>query len=412
MDEIIVALDIGTAKIVAIVAVIKESGEIEIQGVGSHISKGLKKGVVDNIELTVQSINRAVEEAELMAGISINSVYAGVAGSHIEGHITHGMVPIKNEEVSTDDIDRVMNVAKIHQTTGDKEFLHALQQDFCIDGQSGIKHPQGMAGTKLEVNTYLVYGATSAIRNLKKCINKCNLVAEDLVLEQLASSYAVLSEDEKDLGVCLLDIGGGTTDIAVFKNGALQHIAVIPIAGDQVTYDIAIALGTSIAVAEEVKKRYGCALAQKVGADETIKVKTIAGEEARTVSRDVLASTAEARYAEIFNYCSLELVKNGFNQKVLAGVVLCGGAAKIEGACELASEVLNATTRIGVPDNIGGIRDIVQNPAYATGVGLLKFAKKQLYQEGKTIKTKKTKKKKRHDKSFLARTLSWFQDNL
>ncbi|RLA09012.1 MAG: cell division protein FtsA [Gammaproteobacteria bacterium] len=402
-DSIIVALDIGTSKIVAIVAEIREDNMIYILGLGSHISTGLKRGVVVNIEQTIQSIKRAIDEAELMSGINIKTVYAGIAGSHIEGHNTDGVTVIKDKkEVSQEDVDRVMTVAKSYSVSGEKIFLHALQQDFTIDGQKGIKYPIGMSGTRLEVDAHLVYGSVSAANNIKKCIQRCNLGVADLVLEQLASSYAVLSEDEKDIGVCLLDIGGGTADIAVFIDGALRHTAVIPIAGDQVTKDIAIALRTSTSNAEEIKIRYGCALAKIVGADETIKVKAIAGVGTRTIQRDVLSSTAECRYTEIFDFTRLELAKSGFSQRIAAGLVLCGGASKIEGASQLAEEVLNMPVRIGIPTNVGGIKDVVQNPAFATGVGLLIYASKEGYAQQKT---------QPKNINVFNKMVSWFQDN-
>ena len=374
MDKgMIVGLDIGTSKVVAIVGEINDEDDIEIVGIGSHPSRGLKKGVVVNIESTVQSIQRAVEEAELMAGCQIHSVFAGIAGSHIRSLNSHGIVAIKDREVTPSDVDRVIDAARAVAIPADQKVLHILPQEFIIDKQEGIKEPAGMSGVRLEAKVHLVTGAVSAAQNIVKCVRRCGLEVDDIILEQLASSYSILTEDEKELGVCLVDIGGGTTDIAVFTEGAIRHTAVIPIAGDQVTNDIAVALRTPTQHAEEIKIKYACALRQLANPDETIEVPSVGERPPRRLSRQTLAEVVEPRYEELLGLVHAELRRSGFEELAAAGVVITGGSSKMEGAVELAEEVFHMPVRLGVPQYVTGLVDVVRNPIHATGVGLLLF---------------------------------------
>ena len=371
--NLIVGLDIGTSKVVAIVGEVLPDGTIEVVGLGSHPSRGLKKGVVVNIESTVQSIQRAVEEAELMAGCQIQSVYAGIAGGHIRSLNSHGIVAIKDNEVSAGDVERVIDAARAVAIPADQKILHILPQEFIIDGQEGIREPIGMSGVRLEARVHMVTGAVSAAQNIVKCVKRCGLEVDDVILQQLASSYAVLAEDEKELGVCLCDIGGGTTDIAVFTHGAIHHSAVIPIAGDQVTNDIAVALRTPTHHADDLKIKYACALTQLASPNETIEVPSVGERPPRRLERQTLAEVVEPRYEELFNLVQAELKRSGFESMIAAGMVLTGGGAKMEGAIELAEEVFNMPVRLGAPQYVSGLIDVVRNPIYATGVGLLLF---------------------------------------
>ena len=376
-NRIIVGLDIGTSKVVAIVGEINPEGRLEIIGLGSHGSKGLKKGVVVNIESTVQSIQRAIEEAELMAGCQIQSVYAGIAGSHVRSMGSHGIVAIRDREVFQPDIDRVIDAAQAVAIPADQKILHILPQEFIIDTQEGVKEPLGMSGVRLEAKVHLVTCAVNAAQNIEKCIKQCGLGVDDIILEQLASSYSVLTEDEKDLGVCMVDIGGGTSDIAIYTEGAIKHTAVIPIAGDQVTNDIAMALRTPTQNAEEIKIKYACALGSLAGENETIKVPSVGEREDRSLSRQALAEVVEPRYEELFTLIQAELRRSGFEELIPAGIVLTGGAAKMEGVVELAEEIFHMPVSIGKPKNVSGLADIVRNPIYATAVGLLQYGAAQ-----------------------------------
>ncbi len=371
--NLIVGLDIGTSKVVAIVAEVGGEGQMEIIGIGSHPSRGLKKGVVVNIESTVQSIQRAVEEAELMAGCQINSVYAGIAGSHIKSLNSHGIVAIRDSEVNQSDIERVIDAARAVAIPADQKILHILPQEFVIDKQEGIREPVGMSGVRLEAKVHMVTGAVSAAQNIVKCVRRCSLDVDDIILEQLASSYAVLTDDEKELGVCLVDIGGGTTDIAVFTEGAIRHTAVIPIAGDQVTNDIAVALRTPTQYAEEIKIKYACALTQLASPDETIEVPSVGDRPPRRLARQTLAEVVEPRYEELLSLIQAELRRSGFEDLIAAGIVLTGGSSKMEGVVELAEEIFHMPVRLGSPQYVSGLVDVVRNPIYATGVGLLLF---------------------------------------
>ncbi|MCG5538377.1 cell division protein FtsA [Halorhodospira sp. 9622] len=372
-DSLLVGLDIGTSKVVAIVGEAKEEGELEVIGVGSHPSHGLKKGVVVNIDSTVQSIQRAIEEAELMAGCEIHSAYVGISGSHIRSLNSHGMVAIRDKEVRQADLERVLDGAKAVAIPADQQILHVIPQEFVIDSQEGIRDPLGMAGVRLEARVHMVTGAVSAADNITKCVRRCQLDVDDIVLQQLAASHAVLGDDEKELGVCLVDIGGGTTDIAVFTGGAIRHTAVIPIAGHQVTNDIAVALRTPTHHAEDIKVRYACALSQLANPEESIEVPSVGDRPPRRLSRQSLASVVEPRYEELLSLVQSELRKSGFEDLIPAGIVLTGGSSKMEGVTDLAEEIFHLPVRIGVPKFVTGLSDVVRNPMYSTGVGLLAF---------------------------------------
>lgn len=371
--NLIVGLDIGTSKVVCIIGEASPDGGVEIIGLGSHPSRGLKKGVVVNIESTVQSIQRAVEEAELMAGCQVHSVYAGIAGSHIRSLNSHGIVAIRDSECTSSDVERVIDAARAVAIPSDQKILHVLPQEFIIDNQEGIREPIGMSGVRLEAKVHLVTGAVSAAQNIVKCVRRCGFEVNDVILEQLASSYAVLTEDEKELGVCLVDIGGGTADIAVFTEGAIKHTAVIPIAGDQVTNDIAVALRTPTTNAEEIKIKYGCALTQLANAEETIEVPSVGERAPRRMSRHTLAEVIEPRYEELLGLIQMELRRSGFESLVAAGIVMTGGSSKMEGLIELAEEVFHMPVRLGMPQHVAGLVDVVRNPIHATGVGLLLY---------------------------------------
>ena len=372
-ERLIVGLDIGTSKVLAIVGEVSPTGEVEIIGIGHHPARGMRKGVVSNIESTVQSIQRAVEEAELMAGCKIYSVFAGIAGAHINSFNSHGVVAIRDKEVGETDIERVIEAARALAIPNDQKVLHILPQEFVIDGQEGIREPIGMSGVRLEAKVHIVTGAVSAAQNIIKCIRRCGLEVDDIILEQLASSETVLIEDEKDLGVCLVDIGGGTTDVAVFVDGAIRHTSVIPIAGDQVTNDIAVALRTPTQAAEEIKKKYGCALIQLAHSDETIETPSVGDRPPRKLARQTLAEVVEPRIEELFELVRNELRRSGFEELMGSGVVLTGGSSKMDGMVELAEEVFHMPVRVGIPKSVQGLTEAVRNPIYSTGVGLIQF---------------------------------------
>ena len=381
----------------------KADGELEVIGIGSAASRGLSRGVVVNIDSTVQSIQRAVEQAELMAGVEINAVYTGIAGSHVKSLNSHGIVAIKDKEVTAGDVARVMDAAQAVALPADQRIVHVIPQEYIIDSQEGIRDPMGMSGVRLEARVHIVTGAESAAQNIVKCVQRCGLEVEDIVLEQWASSYAVLTEDEKELGVCLVDIGGGTTDIAVFSNGALRHTAVIPIAGDQVTNDIAVSMRTPTQYAEEIKIRYACALSQLANPDETIEVPSVGDRPPRRLARQTLAEIVEPRYEELFNLIRDELRRSGFEEAIAAGIVLTGGSAKMEGAVLLAEEVFHVPVRLGFPQGITGLPDVVNNPIHATGVGLLLYARALYEQDGPSRATGGSVR------SFFDRLKDWFK---
>jgi cell division protein FtsA len=401
--KLIVGLDIGTSKVVAIVGEAGADGELKVVGLGSHPSRGLKKGMVVDIESTVQSIQRAVEEAERMAGCQVHSVYAGIAGSHIRSLNSHGIVAIRDREVFQHDLERVIDAARAVASPADQKILHILPQEYVIDSQEGIKEPLGMSGVRLEAKVHLVTCAVNAAQNIEKCIRRCGLDVDDIILEQLASSYSVLTDDERELGVCIVDIGGGTTDIAIFTEGAIRHTGVIPIAGDQVTNDIAMALRTPTQYAEEIKIKYACALAQLAGADQTIRVPGVGERSSRELSRQALAEVVEPRYDELFTLVQAEIRRSGFEESLGAGIVLTGGTSRMEGAVELAEEIFHMPVRLGVPAGVQGMLDIVRNPIYATAVGLLLFGQKQ---QGAGIERDSS------SRGLLRKLKQWMQGNL
>jgi cell division protein FtsA len=369
--KLVVGLDIGTSKIAAIVSEIKPEGGFEIIGMGSHPSRGLKKGVVVNIETTVNAIQRALEEAELMADCKIREVYTGIAGSHIRSFNSQGMVAIKDKEVASMDIERVIETAKAVQIPNDQQILHILNQEFIIDGQEDVREPLGMSGMRLEVKVHIVTGAVSAAQNIIKCVRRCGLEVRDLILQPLASALAVITEDEKDLGVCLVDIGGGTTDVAIFTHGAIRHTAVIPIAGDQITNDIAMALRTPTKDAEDIKQRFGCALSQLADPQEMVEVPGVGDREPRRLSRKTLAEVIEPRVEELYSLVQAELRRSGYEELLSSGIVITGGSSNMRGMVELGEEIFHMPVRMGQPNYNGGLAEVVRNPRYSTGVGLL-----------------------------------------
>ena len=400
--QMIVGLDIGTSKVVAVVGEIDADGEMEVVGIGSHPSRGMKKGVVVNIESTVNAIQRAVERAELMAGCQIHSVHVGIAGSHIRSVNSHGIVAIRDQEVFQQDIDRVIDAAQA-VAIADQKVLHVLPQEYVIDNQSGIREPLGMSGVRLEAKVHLVTCAVNAAQNIEKCVERCGLTVDSIILEQLASSYSVITEDERDLGVCLVDIGGGTSDIAIFTDGSIRHTGVIPIAGDQVTNDIAMALRTPTQHAEEIKIRYACALTQLAGPDETIKVPSVGDRPPRDLSRQSLAEVVEPRYDELFTLIQSELRRSGYEELIPAGVVLTGGTSKMEGAVELAEEIFHMPVRVGAPQYARGLHDIIRNPIYATAIGLLLYGAEASIEDDRN-----NQRGSLEGMSFTARVKDWF----
>ncbi|HTG81835.1 MAG TPA: cell division protein FtsA [Geobacteraceae bacterium] len=376
-DNLIVGLDIGTTKICAIVGNLTEDG-LDIVGIGTSPSRGLRKGVVINIESTVASIKKAVEEAELMAGCEIKSVYAGIAGGHIRGFNSQGIIAIKNREVSPEDVKRVIEAAKAIAIPMDREVIHILPQEFIIDDQDGIREPLGMSGVRLEAKVHIVTGAVASAQNIIKSCNRAGLDVADIVLEQLASSEAVLSPDEKELGVALVDIGGGTTDIAIFSDGAIKYTSVLSLGGNHLTNDIAVGLRTPMAEAEKIKQKYGCCLASLVGKDETIEVPSVGGRKPRVLSRQLLAEILEPRVEEIFSLVNREIVKSGYEDMIASGIVITGGSTILEGMPELAEQIFNLPVRRGLPQQIGGLVDVVNSPVYATGVGLVVYGSKNV----------------------------------
>lgn len=374
-DDLIVGLDIGTTKICAIVGEVNDHGGLDIVGIGTHPSKGLRKGVVINIEATVNSIKQAVQEAELMAGCEISHVYAGIAGGHIRGFNSHGIVAVKEREVSQADVDRVIDAARAIAIPLDREVIHILPQEFIIDEQDGIKEPLGMSGVRLEAKVHIVTGAVTSAQNIIKCAQRCGLTVADIALEQLASSEAVLSPDEKDLGVALIDIGGGTTDIAIWSEGSIVHTSVLAVGGDHITNDIAVGLRTPMDDAERIKQKHGCAMSSLVEKDETIEVPSVGGRKPRVLSRQILTEIIEPRVEEMFSLVQQEIQRTGYEDLLASGVVITGGATLLPGMAELAEDILGLPVRLGSPTNIGGLVDVVRSPVYATGVGLVLYGK-------------------------------------
>jgi cell division protein FtsA len=371
-SELIVGLDIGTTKICVVVGELSPEG-VDVVGIGTSPSTGLRKGVVVNIEQTVLSIKKALEEAELMAGCEIRSVYAGIAGSHIKGFNSHGVIAVKGGEVGPRDIERVIDAAKAVAIPLDREVIHILPQEFIVDDQRGIVDPLGMAGVRLEVRVHIVTGAVTSAQNIIRSCHRAGLDVSDIVLESLASSKAVLTGEEREIGVALVDLGGGTTDLAIFANDSIKHTAVLALGGTNLTNDIAFGLRTPMASAEKIKIKYGCALAEMVPKDEVIEVMSVGGREPRRLSRQVLAEICEPRVEEMLALVDQELIRSGMKNQIGAGVVLTGGTALIEGIQELGEQIFNLPTRIGFPDKVGGLKDVVNSPMYATAVGLLMF---------------------------------------
>ncbi|MBI5888826.1 MAG: cell division protein FtsA [Deltaproteobacteria bacterium] len=376
-DNIVVGLDIGTTKICAIVGEKTKDG-LEIIGIGSHPSKGLRKGVVVNIESTVESIKQAVSEAELMAGCEINRVYCGIAGGHIRAFNSHGVIAIKSREITQADIDRVIEAAQAVVIPPDREVIHVIPQEYIVDDQEGILDPMGMIGIRLEVKVHIVTAAVTSAQNIVKCANKAGLDVADIALQQIASSEAVLNADEREIGVVLVDIGGGTTDIALYHNGSIKFTTVISLGGNQVTGDIAVGLRTPTVEAERLKKQYGCAMTSMVSRDDTIDVTSVGGEKSRTVSRYLLCEIIEPRLEEIFELVKREIIKSGYDSLISSGVVLTGGSAAMEGATDLAEQVFGLPVRRGLPAGITGLVDVVKSPMYATGVGLVRYGSRNL----------------------------------
>jgi cell division protein FtsA len=376
-ENLIVGLDIGTTKICAIVGNLTEEG-LDIVGIGTSPSRGLRKGVVINIESTVESIQKALQEAELMAGCEIKSVFAGIAGGHIKGFNSQGVIAIKNREVSPEDVARVIDAAKALAIPMDREVIHVLPQEFIIDDQDGIKEPLGMSGVRLEAKVHIVTGAVASAQNIVKSCNRAGVNVADIVLEQLASSYAVLSADEKELGVAMVDIGGGTTDIAIYLDGAIKHTSVLSLGGNHLTNDIAVGLRTPMAEAEKIKKQYGCCLTSMVGKNESIEVPSVGGREPRMLSRQLLAEILEPRVEEIFTLVNREIIRSGYEDFIASGVVITGGTSILPGMPEMAEQIFNLPVRRGLPQDIGGLTDVVNSPIFATGVGLVKYGSRNL----------------------------------
>jgi cell division protein FtsA len=374
--SIVVGLDIGTSKVCAVVGEMTDQG-VEIIGLGSHPSQGLRKGVVINIESTVNSIKKAVEEAELMAGCEIHTVFAGIAGSHIKGFNSHGIVPVRNKEVGQRDLDRVLDAAKAVAIPNDQEVLHVLPQDYIIDDQDGIKEPLGMSGVRLEARVHIVTGAVMAIQNIIKCCTRSGLNVADIVLTPLTSAEAVLTEEERELGVAVVDMGSGTTGLAVYHDGMVKHTVVLPVGGNHVTNDIAAGLRTPFGDAERIKQRFGVAKATMVAREERVEVPGVAGKTAGSVSRQILCEIIEPRLDEALHLVRKEIEKSGYEESLTAGLVMTGGSMLLPGMVEMTEQIFSAPVRIGVPTHIKGLVDVISSPIYATGVGLVLYGMKR-----------------------------------
>ena len=406
MAELIVGLDIGTTKICAVVGEPSEQGGIDIVGIGTFPSTGLRRGVVVNIDQTVQSIRKAVDEAENMAGCEIRSVYAGIAGSHIKGSNSHGVIAVKAREVNQRDIERVLDAAKAVAIPTDREVIHILPQEYVIDSQRGIANPLGMAGVRLEVNVHIVTVAVPSVQNILRSCQRARLDVTDIVLEALASSKSILTEEERELGVAIVDLGGGTSDIAVFAGNAIKHTGAVSLGGQNLTNDIAYGLRTPMSAAEQIKVRHGCALAELVRPDEIIEVASVGGRPSRHLPRQLLTEICEARMEEILTLVDQDLERSGFKRQIGAGVVLTGGTALIQGCPELAEQIFNMPTRLGCPRNLGGLKDMVNNPQYATAVGLLFYGAEM---EGGGSRFRSGGNETSTFNSILTRMKQWFE---
>lgn len=407
-SALVVGLDIGTTKICAVVGNVSETGQVDVVGIGTSKSTGIRKGVVVNIEQTVQAIRQAVKEAENMSDKHINAVYAGIAGSHITSTNSPGLVAIKGGIVTHRDVERVIEAAKmLAMIPGDCQLIHVLPQEYIVDKQRGIVDPVGMAGISLQVNAHVVYGSVSSAQNIVRSCKLSDLDVADLALESLASAKAVLKQEEMDIGVALVDIGGGTTDIAIFANNSIKHTAVLPLGGQNLSNDIAFGLRTPIAAAEKIKTKYGCAIVDLVRNDELVEVPSVGGRSPTRVPRRILAGICEPRMAEILSLVDQVLERSSYKDKLGAGIVLTGGASTIEGCEELAEDVFNLPTRIGYPRDIGGIKDVVNNPKYSTAVGLLRYGA-EIEQQGQ--KKFNTSNETGIFESILARMKRWFKE--
>jgi cell division protein FtsA len=408
-DQLIVGLDLGTTKICAVIAEVTSEGIIHVMGMGVKPSKGLRKGVVVNIENTIESVKAAMLEAERMAGVQVGSVFAGIAGGHIKGLNSHGVIAVsrKDKEISADDVERVIEAAKAIALPMDREIIHVLPQEYIIDNQDGIKDPVGMSGVRLEAEVHIVTGAVTSVQNIIKCVERAGYAVEDIILQPLASAEAVLTSDERELGVVLVDIGGGTTDMAVFYDGALWHSGVIAIGGNQLTSDIAIGLRTPNQEAEQIKRKYGCAQISSIKEEEEMIVPGVGGREPRRLPRRALAEIIQPRMEEIFEMVDMEIKKNAFEEKAAAGVVLTGGSALLSGCVALAEDVLQVPVRLGAPRNVLGMVDVVNSPEYATAVGLVCFGAKHRPGGGRPSK-------RRREAGMFSKTIErmkhWFTD--
>ncbi len=405
-SELIVGLDIGTTKICAVVGELSDNGTIDIVGIGTCPSTGLRKGVVVNIEQTVQSVRKALDEAELMAGCEIQAVYVGIAGSHINSINSHGVIAVKGGEVTPRDIERALDAARAVAIPADREVIHILPQEYIIDDQRGIADPLGMAGVRLEVKVHIVTGAVSSAQNIVRSCHRSNLEVADIALESLASAQAVLTEEEREIGVALVDLGGGTTDIAIFANDAIKHTAVLALGGQNLTNDIAFGLRTPMAAAEKIKVKYGCALSDLVRHSEVIEVPSVGGRQARRLSRQVLSEICEPRMEEILYLVDQTLIRSGYKDMIGAGVVLTGGTALIEGCQELGEQIFGLPTRIGYPRHVGGLKEVVNSPKFATAVGLLRYGAEKENQGQKVFTNHETSM----FESVLARMQKWLKD--
>jgi cell division protein FtsA len=407
-NPVVVGLDIGTTKICAIVGEVTDSG-IDIIGIGHSVSKGLRKGVVVNIEATVQSIKKAVEEAEVMSGREIREVYAGIAGGHIRGLNSHGVIAVKDGEVKDSDMKRVIDAACAVAIPMDREVLHIIPQEFMIDGQDGIKEPLGMSGVRLEANVHIVTGAVTSAQNIVKCCNRAGLDVADIILEPLASSEAVLTQDEKELGVALIDIGGGTSDLAIFHGGSIKYTSVISVGGNHITSDIAVGLRTPMNEADRIKHKYGCALGALVRKDEMIEVPAMAGRDPKPLARQMLAEYIEPRVEEILDLVRQEIAKSGYDRLLAGGIVLTGGSSILEGFPELAEQIFGVSVRRGIPQYVGGLRDVVNSPMYATSVGLVLYGARQVTTRPQPSKFRISKDSNLYD-GITKRMRSWFSE--